>query len=63
MLGYKNAQRYVHLRDGVFYYKRRVPADLRQHYKADWVRVSLRTKRAVSATRQSVSINQRLEDY
>ena len=63
MLGYKNAQRYVHLRDGIFYHKRRVPADLRPHYKSDWVRVSLRTKRAVSANRLVVSLSQRLEDY
>ena len=63
MLGYKNTQQYVHLRDSVFYYKRRVPADLKHHYKCGWVRVSLRTKRAVSANRLVVSINQRLEDY
>ena len=63
MLSYKYAQRYVHLRDGIFYYKRRIPADLKHHYKCDWVRVSLRTKRAVSANRLVASLNQRLEDY
>ena len=41
---YKDARQYVADRDGVFYYVRRVPHDVRQHYASSYISFSLRTK-------------------
>jgi integrase len=59
----KNTSSYLWLRSGVFYFIRRVPGDVRRHYKADRVCLSLRTKSISVAARSAKSINQRLEDY
>ena len=40
---YKDAYQYVADRDGVFYYVRRVPHDVRQHYASSRISFSLRT--------------------
>ena len=59
----KNTSSYLWFRSGVFYFIRRVPGDVRSHYKADRVCLSLRTKSMPIAARSAASINQRLEDY
>ena len=59
----KNTSSYLWFRSGVFYFIRRVPGDVRRHYKADRVCLSLRTKSMRIAARSAASINQRLEDY
>ena len=53
----------MHLRDGVYYFVRRVPADLRAHYRSDRISLTLRTRSQSTASRSAQSINQRLEDY
>ena len=60
---YKDARQYVADRDGVFYYVRRVPHDVRQHYASSRISFSLRTKSHQSALRAAKSVTQRLEDY
>ena len=60
---YKDAHQYVADRDGVFYYVRRVPNDVRQHYASSRISFSLRTKSHQSALRTAKSVTQRLEDY
>ena len=60
---YTNAAQYVTNRDGVFYYVRRVPHDLRQHYFSSRISFSLRTKSLRSAARAASSVTQRIEDY
>ena len=60
---YTNASQYVSNRDGVFYYIRRVPHDVRQHYAASRTPFSLRPKTQSSAARAASSVKQRLEDY
>ena len=60
---YTNASQYVSNRDGVFYYIRRIPYDVRQHYAASRISFSLRTKSLRSAARAASSVTQRLEDY
>ena len=60
---YKDAYHYVADRDGVFYYVRRVPHDVRQHYASSRISFSLRTKSHQSALRAAKSVTQRLEDY
>ena len=60
---YTNASQYVSNRDGVFYYVKRVPNDVRQHYASSRISFSLRTKSLRSAARAASSVTQRLEDY
>ena len=59
----KYAANHVLLRDGVFYYVRRVPSDLAEHYSVKRLCFSLRTKSYKSAIHASKSASQRLEDY
>jgi hypothetical protein len=60
---YTNASQYGSNQDGVFYYIRRVPNDVRQHYAFSRISFSLRTKSLRSAARAASSVTQRLEDY
>ena len=60
---YTNASQYVSRRDGVFYYVRRVPHDVRQHYASSRISFSPRTKPLRSAAPAASSVTQRLEDY
>ena len=60
---YKHASQYVSNRGGIFYYVRRVPHDVRQHYASSRISFSLRTKSQRCALRTAGSVTQRLEDY
>ena len=62
-LMYTNASQYVSNRDGIFYYIRRVPHDVRRHYASSRISFSLRTKSQRCALRAAGSVTQRLEDY
>ena len=62
-LMYKPTCPHICLRSDVFYYVRRIPADIRSYYQADRVSLSLRTKSQAIANRAAQSITQRLEDY
>ena len=50
-------------RAGIYYYIRRIPHDVRQHYAANRLSFSLRTKSTASDLRAAQSVTQRLEDY
>ena len=60
---YTNASQYISNRGGIFYYVRRVPHDVRQHYASSRISFSLRTKSHQAALRAARSVTQRLEDY
>ena len=60
---YKSGASYVSCRAGVYYYTRRVPYDVRQHYASNRLSFSLRTKSNTGALRAAQSVTQRLEDY
>ena len=60
---YKNHTPHLHIRDGVYYFVRRVPVDVRSYYKTNRISFSLKTKSFASACRASKSIVQRLDDY
>jgi hypothetical protein len=60
---YKSDASYVSCRAGVYYYTRRVPYDVRQHYASNRLSFSLRTKSNAGALRAAQSVTQRLEDY
>lgn len=59
----KSDASYVSCRAGVYYYTRRVPYDVRQHYVSKRLSFSLRTKSNASALRAAQSVTQRLEDH
>ena len=58
-----NNSSHIRIRSGVYHFVRRVPCDVRQHYRSDRVSISLRTKSDATATRSAKSISQRLDDY
>ena len=58
-----NNSSHIRVRFGVYHFVRRVPSDVRQHYRSDRVSISLRTKSEATAARSAKSINQRLDDY
>ena len=60
---YKSGASYVSCRAGIYYYTRRVPYDVRQHYASARLSFSLRTKSNAGALRAAQSVTQRLEDY
>lgn len=59
----KSVPQYLTKRDGVFYYVRRIPPDLRQHHQAYRFYFSLRTGSSVAANRAANSITQKLDAY
>ena len=60
---YKTRPSHLSNRDGIYHFIRRIPADLRSHYRSDRICLSLRTKSAAIACRAADSISQRLDDY
>ena len=54
---------YIRCRDGIYYFVRRVPDDVKSYYSSDRISISLRTKSNGVAIRVSKSICQRLDDY
>ena len=60
---HKYDNQYLRCRDGVYYFVRRVPNDLKDIYTSDRISMSLKTKSIISAKRVAKSIDQRLEDY
>ncbi len=62
-LMYKKDFEHIHVRNGIYYFVRRVPSDLLEHYQAPRISLSLKTKSASTAHRAARSISQRLEDY
>ena len=60
---YKIHTPYLYLRDGVYYFVRRVPVDIRSYYSSNRISMSLKTKSLATANRAIKSINQRIDDY
>ena len=54
---------YIRCRDGIYYFVRRVPDDVKSYYSSDRISMSLRTKSNGMAIRATKSICQRLDDY
>ena len=53
---------YAYIRDGIFYFNRRVPKDLSGYYRCPRIIVSLKTKSAQAAKVKSVSLASQLEE-
>ena len=62
MVMHKNVP-YIRCRDGIYYFVRRVPDDVKSCYSSDRISMSLRTKSNGVAIRATKSICQRLDDY
>ena len=54
---------YLYKKCGVYYFSKRVPNDLKSHYKTNRIVICLRTKSNISAIRSKNSILQKLDDY
>jgi len=62
-LSHTNDPTHTVCRDGIFYYHRRVPLDLMEHYGKTKLCFSLLTKSRAAAFRAASSITQKLDDY
>ena len=62
MVMHKNVPN-IRCRDGIYYFVRRVPDDVKSYYSSDRISMSLRTKSNGVAIRATKSICQRLDDY
>ncbi|WP_346346544.1 DUF6538 domain-containing protein [Thetidibacter halocola] len=62
MSEYKSAP-FTFRKDGIFYFIRRIPADLRRHYSSDKISYSLRTKSSSVATARANQAACKLDEY
>jgi len=60
---YQRVAQYLWLKGETYYFNRRVPKDLKGHYKASRIVLCLKTTKKDTALRSAKSISQRLEDY
>ena len=60
---YKIDTPHLYIRDGVYYFVRRIPVDIQSYYSSNRISFSLKTKSLATANRAIKSINQRLDDY
>ena len=58
-----SALKHLWCRSGVYYFVRRIPVDVQQHYRSKRVSMSLRTRSLAAAVRAAKSVMQRLDDY
>ena len=54
---------YLISRNGIYYYSRRVPADLHKRFNKDRVIISLRTRSQDKALRSAATLSDRLEQH
>ena len=62
MVGLSNPK-YTYTKRGVFYFSKKIPTDLRHHYKKPIITQSLRTKSRMAAEKASKLFSSRLEEY
>ena len=54
---------FTYRKDGVFYFSRRIPKDIKDRYEADKFVMSLHTKSRKAAARSAGAIAARLDEY
>ena len=59
----KNGASFLHRKSGVFYFSKKVPCDIKDHYARKSVVMCLKTHSKATAERMTQSIIRRLEDY
>ncbi|MDP7640840.1 MAG: hypothetical protein QGI52_00125, partial [Alphaproteobacteria bacterium] len=58
-----NCGRYLYLKQGVYYFSRHVPVDVRQHHECSRIVICLKTKSIDAADRAATAIAHKLDDY
>ena len=53
---------YIYIRDGMYYFSRRVPEDLKSHYRLNRIVFSLRTRSLKTAQAQAISLASKLDN-
>ena len=61
-MAYKTAQ-HTFVKDGIFYFVRRVPLELRRHYSSPKISYSLRTRSKFVASSRAIRAADRLDEY
>lgn len=54
---------YSFVKDGVYYFSRRIPKDLQHHYTSQKISYSLRTRSAAVASSRAIRAAQKLDEY
>ncbi|WP_306455413.1 DUF6538 domain-containing protein [Jannaschia seosinensis] len=54
---------FTFVKQGIFYFSRRVPSDLSQHYNVSRIKYSLRTRSAAVATSRAQRAAQKLDEH
>lgn len=62
-MAYDNSVPFSFTKNGIYYFERRVPTDLRKHYEAPKIAYSLRTKSALVAISRASRAAQQLDEY
>lgn len=62
MAAYKSAP-HTFIKDGVFYFVRRIPVDLQKHYTSRKIAYSLQTRSATVAAAQAIRACSQLDEY
>ncbi len=57
-----NLSKYLATKRGIYYFTRRVPEDLRRHYKRDRIVISLRTKAQRAAEARAATMAAKLDE-
>ena len=55
--------KYTYCKDGVFYFSKQVPSDVRSYYSKTRIVLCLRTKSSAQALQASKAVLAKLEDY
>jgi hypothetical protein len=55
--------KYVFVKEGIFYFTRRIPVDLRNHYSSEKIAYSLRTKSRSVAVARAINAACKLDEY
>ncbi|WP_319003310.1 DUF6538 domain-containing protein [Celeribacter naphthalenivorans] len=61
-MAYDNSVPFSFRKNGIFYFERRVPSDLRRHYSSSKISHSLRTRSAAVASSRSMRAAQQIND-
>jgi len=62
-MAYDNSVPFSFTKNGIYYFERRVPSDLQNHYEAPKIAYSLRTKSALVAVSRATRAAQQLDEY
>ncbi|WP_425394230.1 DUF6538 domain-containing protein [Aestuariivita boseongensis] len=62
-MAYDNSVPFSFKKNGIYYFERRVPRDLQDHYLASKIVYSLRTRSSALATSRAMTASHQLDEY